>query len=288
MKKPLHHPATLNGIRVYDEGNIDELLGTNGVVMAGEPRYLAKKPRTIAYGANPNVRTFENSGIDLIPESEWSARAAALKARQARVSDICDFKPLDQNGTNYCWANGVVNCMRVARRQAGLPFVDLSPASVAAPIKNYSNSGGWGQEALQYIRDNGVADVECWPPNAISRTYMNDKTKENYKRHQAREWFELEDRNFAQLASCLLQNVAVAVGYNWWSHEVMAVDLEEASPGVFTVLIWNSWGNWGDANSRGIKGFGYLSRSKATPDDACGIFQPTISLLPVPSIVLAV
>jgi len=271
-------PHVWNGIKVYDEDNAHELLGDGtSIVAGGERRFLSKQPRRVAYGANPNVSTFEASGIEEIAETRWSQLIKEQKERRRRISDLINFAPLDQNGTNYCWCNGVVNTMRIMRRQMGLPFIDLSPASVAAPIKNYSNQGGWGQEALEYIRLHGVAPVSDWPANAISRSYF-DKCVESRKNFIAREWFEIAPNNFKQLVSCLLQNIPVAVGYNWWSHEVCACDVDETSPGVYVILIWNSWGNWGDKNSLGIPGFSYLSRAKATPDDACGVLQPTLAV----------
>ena len=73
----------------------------------------------------------------------------------------------------------------------------------------------------------------------------------------------MQPRNFDQLATCLLSGIPVAIGLNWWSHEVTAMDLVETSPGVFGVRIWNSWGDgWED------RGMAVLSQSKATPDDA--------------------
>lgn len=276
-QQPRTLPQFHRGIRVYDEPDIPELVGDGQQVMAGgEMRFLAKTPRTVRYGMAAGVLKFEDSPLELIPESEWQGLIEKRKRAKASISNLISFPPLDQDGTKFCWANGVVNLMRITRAQAGLPFVDLSPASVAGPIKGFRNVGGWGQEALQYIRETGCADVAHWPPNAISRTYLNDATKENYKLYQATEWAELEPRNFAQLVSCLLQDTPVAVGYNWWSHEVCATDVDYVN-GQYVVLIWNSWGNWGEANSRGIKGFGWLNRSKATPDDACCIYAPTIS-----------
>lgn len=274
---PRTMPYMHRGIRIYDECDIPELVGDGQKVFAnGEIRYLQKAPRKTRYGMSAGVLKFEDSPLSLIPESEWQGLINKRKAAKAGISNLLYFPPLNQDGTNYCWCNAVVNLMRITRAQAGLPFVDLSPASVAAPVKGFRNEGGWGQEALAYIRDTGVADVAHWPPNAISRQYLNDATKENYKLYRATEWAELEPRNFNQLVSCLLQDVPVAIGLNWWRHEVTAVDVDYVN-GAYVILIWNSWGDWGEANSRGVKGFGWLTKAKANPDDACCIYSPTIS-----------
>lgn len=207
-----------------------------------------------------------------IPRSEWSTRIQAMEASKSRVSDLlvqAGIPPLDQNGTNYCWTNGVVTCIESNRCANGLPYVKLSPASVAAPIKGYRNQGGWGGEALEYIVANGIATAALWPPNSISRSYF-DGTRENAALHKVTEWYDLNSRNFDQLMTCLLLRIPVAIGLNWWSHEVAAIDPVVVSPDRYGVRIRNSWGP-----SYGDNGFAILTEAKATPDDACA---PIVSM----------
>jgi hypothetical protein len=63
--------------------------------------------------------------------------------------------------------------------------------------------------------------------------------------------------------TCLFLRIPVAVGYNWWSHEVCAVDPVRVSAGNYGIRIRNSWGS-----SYGEDGFATLAGSKAIPDDA--------------------
>lgn len=208
----------------------------------------------------------------IIPRTVWTEKIQAMEASKSRVSDLiiqAGIPPLDQNGTNYCWTNGVVTCIESNRCANGLPYVKLSSASVAAPIKGYRNQGGWGGEALEYIVQHGVAAASMWPPNAISRSYF-DSTRENAALHKVTEWYDLNSRNFDQLMTCLLLRIPVAIGLNWWSHEVAAIDPVVVSPGRYGVRIRNSWGpDYGD------NGFAILTEAKATPDDACA---PIVSM----------
>ncbi len=142
-------------------------------------------------------------------------------------------------------------------------IVLLSPASVAAPIKGYRNQGGWGGEALEYIVAHGVAPVADWPANAINKQYDNAASQASRQRFTVTEWWDLAPRNFDQLMTCLLLRIPVPIGLNWWHHEVCAIDPVVLSPGKFGVRFRNSWGD-----GYGDQGFGVLTESKATPDDA--------------------
>jgi hypothetical protein len=134
---------------------------------------------------------------------------------------------------------------------------------VAAPIKSYRNHGGWGSQALEYIIEKGIVPVEQWPANAISRKYYTDENLEIAEDFKVTEWYDLEPRNFGELMTCLLLRIPVAVGYNWWSHEVSAIDPVALGNGDYGVRIRNSWGM-----GYGTDGYAVLAERKATPDDA--------------------
>lgn len=203
----------------------------------------------------------------IIPRGEWTDR---IKEREkvgnitSRIVRDAGIPTSNQNSTNFCWTYGVVtgvNCMRCRRN---LPYVEFSRESVAAPIKGYRNNGGWGQEAIEYMAEFGIMPQSLWPRyhyrNSQYRTTENLAKAAEYKISL---FLVLQDRNFAQLMTALLEDEAVAVGYNWWSHEVCAVDPVVIGSNAFGVRIWNSWGN-----SYGDQGFAILAESKATPDDA--------------------
>jgi hypothetical protein len=50
-----------------------------------------------------------------------------------------------------------------------------------------------------------------------------------------------------QIASCLLQNIPVAVDYQEWGHSICALRWVRVEPGSYSPKILNSWtDNWGD------------------------------------------
>lgn len=200
-----------------------------------------------------------------IPRGEWAAKSAALEQSGQLWSQRrkrAGLKSLDQNGTNYCWCNAVVSALRLLRLFQNEPVIDLSPASVAAPIKGYRNQGGWGGEALDYIIKNGIAPQSDWPANAISKQYDNATSQASRQKYKVTEWWELQSGDFDMLYTLLLLGVPVAIGLDWWSHEVCAVDPLWVD-GKPAVRIWNSWNDsWSES------GMGTLTEQKATPDDA--------------------
>jgi hypothetical protein len=241
-------------------------LCTRDPIVGGEAKLFGRVPRdygAVPYGSLEYMKPFD---IPLIPRSKWPDLVAEMEAKKTRVSDLLlsnGIPSLDQDGTNYCWFNAVTGCVVVTRLRMGLPYEALSPASGAAQLKNYRNEGGWGGEALQWITKNGVASAAVWPPNAISRKYKTPESDADALNHVVTEWYDLESRNFDQMYTMLLLGIPVAIGLNWWSHEVMACD-PVWQAGKPLVRFRNSW-----SDSYGDKGFNVLSESKATPDDAC-------------------
>ena len=201
----------------------------------------------------------------LIPKSEWQARIKEMEERKSRISDQIRFAklpPKNQEQTNYCWGNAPVHCTEIVRMQQGEKMVLLSPASVCAKINGFKNDGGWGKEALERIISDGITPVTLWPANAINRSYDTVTSTAMALKYRVTEWTELQPRNINQLVSMLLRRVPVAVGYNWWSHEVTACDPVWLD-GDIAVRIRNSWGQWGDGN-----GFAVLQGNRMLPDDA--------------------
>lgn len=204
----------------------------------------------------------------LIPESEWEARIKEKEERKTRLSDIVLQAGLpckDQASTNFCWANAPVHCMEIIRVIANEPMVILSPASVACPINGFRNEGGWGKDALEYIIENGVVPVDMWPANSINRSHFTDAAKEKARDFRAVEWWELRPRNLKQHVSLLLRNIPLAVGLNYWRHEV--TDYEPVwIDGTVAIRFRNSWTE--DWPTVGARGFSIRRGSKMYADDA--------------------
>ncbi len=204
----------------------------------------------------------------LIPPSEWQGMIEEMEERKTRTSDKVEQAGLpckDQAQTNYCWINAPVHCVEILRVMQNQPMVILSPASAGAPIKNYRNVGGWGKEGLEYVIEHGIVPVSLWPANAIDRRYATPENKLAALDYRAVEWWELRPRNTNELISCLLRRIPVALGYNWWRHEVTGYDAVWVN-GRIAIRIRNSWTmNWPQV---GARGYSILQGSKMLPDDA--------------------
>lgn len=235
--------------------------------VAGEYKSRGLIPRDYnaePYGSLPYASSFPSEL--LIPRSEWDDRIREMEATKTRLSDLIDaagLTVLDQNGTNYCWINAPAHAMEVLRVLQNQPLVRLSPASVGCKIKNFRNVGGWGTQGLEYIVNHGLVPVSLWPANAIDRQYDTAAADAERAKYRCPEWWELRPRNLDEHMSCLLSRIPVAVGLNYWGHEVLDIDPVGLGNGQYGARFNNSWGmSWGQ-NGRAVR-----TGSKLYADDA--------------------
>ena len=265
------------GEQIIDESTPEHV--THDVVIDGEAKHRGLVPRDYSqypqgcYAAAPAWSV----EMQTIPQSEWSARLAEMVARKSLLSDIRlsgnggqPIPSLDQDSYGYCWFHSATSATIALRARNHEPYVRLSAFAGACIIKNYRNEGGWGAQAVDFIRDRGVPSVEFWPEKSTQRSNDNANTWANAAKHKITAGFidlaaAQYDRQltFEQLATCLLNRIPVVVDFNWWSHSVCALDLVEVEKGSFGIRIWNSWtDSWSD------RGMGVLQGSKAHPDAA--------------------
>ena len=209
------------------------------------------------------AKTFGDLGIDLIPESDVDDiidTMEKLGSDPLTLTKQLNLPCLDQNGTNYCWVNAPTHCLEYVRLCETGQVFSYSPASAGAPIKGFRNSGGWGSQALDYFKQNGVNETKDWPANAINRSYYTAENREKAKSHIALEYYVLE--SWQERISCIMSGIWTADGYDWWSHEVCGCWLVKKS---HDLIIRNSWGEWGD------RGFGTLAGSRKQAGDSVAI-----------------
>lgn len=245
------------------------IIGDDTIVDVPEGKAMGCIPRDweqYPHGSLTYARPFD---LPLVPESEWQARLDAQIATKSQLSNVRNMgmfgQPIpsrDQDGKGYCWAHSSVSAALIVRAINNQPYVDLSAFSVACPIKNFRDEGGWGAESLEWMAVNGCATSQFWPQQSMSQANLNDAEKANAKLHVYSEWMDLDPGQMkAQLVTCLLMGIPVVTDFNWWSHSVCTIDLVSLSP--FTTRIWNSWGDSWSENGTGL-----LTGNKAMPDSA--------------------
>ena len=225
------------------------------------PRDYSAEP----YGSIPEAPMFPREL--LIDRAEWPERIKEKDANQSWLYNIWKdqgIPPLDQNGTNYCWFNGVVTAILGMRAKNGMPYIKLSCASGAAPIKGFRNNGGWGTEALKWIVANGINLDSEWPTNAIDRRYYTEENKAKAAKRKITEWYDIAPGSFEQKVSCAFHGILVPSGYSWWGHEICGgFKIRQIGRDAFTSIEMNSWGLWGNERD----GFCELSEGKASGGD---------------------
>lgn len=241
-------------------------------VIDGERKGMGYVPRDLK--VDPPEMFAPPSEIKLIPRSEWSARLKEMGEQKSFLSNLKNFKALDQNGQGYCWYYSTTGCVMMLRAVQNEPMVRLSAHAGAWIIKNGRDEGGWcGLSAKRQV-SHGTPSVEFWPEKSMNgRSYDKPETWENAAKHKVTEdWVDLTrdvyDQNltFDQLATCLLNGIPCAVDFNWWGHSVCALDLVEVEAGSYGIRILNSWSdNWGE------QGMSVLRGSKAIPDGAVAL-----------------
>tara|TARA_R110000803_G_scaffold23906_2_gene58184 strand:+ start:6183 stop:6974 length:792 start_codon:yes stop_codon:yes gene_type:complete len=253
-------------IPIYDDSNYHELL--NQVDDEGIARMYGSVPRDWA------KQPFGSSGVPfgdkyaIIDRSEWGDRLREQEKEKATLSDLIDhlkIPPYDQNGTNFCWAAGACMALTIARARANLPYIDLSFASIAAPINRYRNQGGWTANAIEYIKDHGVLPASQWPHNY----YRNDNYEDKSLRAENKifEFIDVIDQNmdreerFDAVVSAGFYGFSCAVSFNFWGHAVASLGLAKAGRD-WGHMIYNSWGGGYGENGKGI-----LAGSKRSPDN---------------------
>jgi hypothetical protein len=203
--------------------------------------------------------------LPLIPRSEWAGRVEAMEQGNSRLSDMvkaAGMETKNQQSTNYCWIFAATSALQAARIFQGYPHLELSPASVGCLVTNYRNVGGWSTQGIREGAKSGWAPSSMWPDTAIRRSYDTEEVKAARQRYKLQEWWELRPRSEEEVATCLLCGIPVAVGFNWWGHAVLALDLVSFG-NEFGIRCLNSWGP-----GYGEEGFFVLKGSKRIADDA--------------------
>lgn len=245
----------------------------NEIIIGDENEYVHFEDysRGLELGLRSNDGDYAYEGVAdrfdesfLIDPSEYQARIQEQQELKLRVSDLIEHQKipeLDQSNTNYCWFYGPLQAMLMLYAKQNEPVPDLCGTSGAARIKGFRNVGGWGKEAIVHLQDKGCNTRAMWPLHQIDRKYDTPEAREEALNYRVHRWVELRPRNLQHMVSMLLRGFPVAVGYNWWGHEVVACDALWLDNEI-ALRIRNQWKGWGQKN------FGILRGSKMLADDA--------------------
>lgn len=219
------------------------------------------------FSTEPYAGYAASFSLPLIPRYEWRDRIEEMERTKSRLSDLMKQARVpckSQLRTNFCWIFAAVTAAEIARLIQGQPYVELSPASVGAPMTSYRNVGGWSTPGLKFSAEHGIAPVSLWPAAAIDRRYDTEESRRERMKFRPMDWMEVRPRNFDEKMTLLLNRMCIAEGYNWWRHAVTAVDpVVLDGTDRFGSRDRNSWGS-----NYGEDGYFILEEGRATPDDA--------------------
>lgn len=179
--------------------------------------------------------------------------------------------------SSNCWAYSTTGCVIAIRAFNNQKYKPLNGHSVAAPIKNGRDEGGWCGLSAKYIMENGVAVMGAgkgqWPEHSRNTRHDTPECLKQKKKYRVDEAFiDLsraaydQEMTFDQIATCLLLNIPCALDFSWWGHSVLGCDLVDLGDGRYAIRIRNSWTDgWGDL------GFDVLSESKSRADNAVAL-----------------
>lgn len=251
---------------VSDLMNIPVLDSASMVPNAQEERGYEQRDRTI----DPEGGFAKPYTGPVFTRQEIIDRALEKEAKKQRNFDIlalAKVPPLHQSSTNYCWGNCACDAVQVRRVLSGSPHVPLSAASVCAPVKNYSNVGGWPLQALKYGAEHGWAPVANWPANAINRKYDTAESRAARKPFKvaADGWLDLPPNEWLVVFTRLVLGDPVTLCHMEWSHAVLGIDVVVLPGKQLGALCRNS--GYGRDNT----GHSIIKESFGLPDDALAI-----------------
>ena len=177
----------------------------------------------------------------------------------------------NQKRSSWCWCFGVTGCIQNRYGQQGMGDVSLSASSVAGPIMNYNQDrGGWGQYAVEYIQEHGIAQTSSWPELAGNERYESSPAILNNRRQFDICGFESHDaHDLDSVVSALICPVdprPVTIGLLYMGH-LMFANRARFIDGQISLTAINSWGP--DWNGDGT--IDLVGESRCSPDEAISI-----------------
>ena len=215
--------------------------------------------------------------VTLIPWDEMPDRIADQERNKSSLFHIWQDSKigvLDQNPLLYCWAFSSTEALMLEREIMGLPFVHLSPSSVACPVVNFSNQGYYIEKALAEMVSTGAASTDFVPETTTNRSDFKVGWKESAACNKVLKWHDVGNDAQTQM-SMLLSIKPLVAAHNWWGHAILHLRVRDANPRLkandinrYQRDFLNSWGK-----TYGNNGIGTIQGYRAVADNAYAIAQ---------------
>jgi len=205
---------------------------------------------------------------DLIADEERHKSSMEHVFRDSKMS------VLNQGPLNYCWDFSAVQALMLERELMGLPFVELSPSSVAAPIVHFQNVGNQIENGLMGIANQGAASTAYVPMATNNPKDFHDGWRADADQYRVTLWHDIQYS--AQLFfTFLLSKKPCPNRRDRMKHSMLSFRLIDANPKLepndinrYRVKDLNSWGN--ESGDNGILTF---QGQAGVPDGAYAIAQ---------------
>lgn len=231
-------------------------------------------PRREAYGALPFAST---QPVDLIPWEEMPDRIADQERTQSSLYHIwLDSKigSLNQCQLSFCWSFSGVAALMLEREKEGMPYLHLSPSSVACPVTNFVNKGWYIEDCLKRMVDFGVSTTEFVPETTTNRNDFKPGWIESASMNKVELWQDIGNNAQAQLSKLIAKD-PLAVALNWWQHAILMMRAIDAHPNLpannplrYRRGCLNSW-----SKSYGVNGYFELDGQKGIADQSYAILR---------------
>ena len=229
---------------------------------------------TFGTGPRPEQHGLKAFSGNRYPRSDWKELMHLQEKHQSspwHAWKSAGVKVKDQKNSSWCWCFGPTGAVQNRYAQQGMGDTRLSAASVAGPIMDYDKDrGGWGQYAVEYIQEHGVATQSTWPELSVSRKLAGSQKVINDRFQHDICGFEMFDPHdldaVVSALICPVNPVPVTLGLMYWGHLVYA-NRATLTDGEVTLWAVNSWGpTWnGDGTVK------LVGRSKCSPDESIAI-----------------
>lgn len=231
-------------------------------------------PRREVYGALPFASA---APMELIP---WEAMPDLISDQAKNKNSLVDIwqdskiEILNQGQLNYCWAFSGVMALMLQREVDGLPFIPLSPSSVAGPVVNYQNCGWYIEDCLKRMCSDGASSTEFVPETTCNAHDFKPGWKESASMNKVTMWQDVGSNAQAQNTK-LLRNQPLPVAHSWWSHAIVHLRLTDDNPKLpannplrYGRDPLNSWGP-----TYGKNGLFHLTGQHSIADQSYGIME---------------